>query len=486
MDLDDLFGGGVDLGDGVVAKAQVRFRIQPPEHPVAQDIVDRVVAAYDERVGMICDDIDEVLRHVDPRRSVSLVLAIGAKAVDLVKGNVVTTPGKRGGQWWRDANGKIRYGEEPTHRTAKPMDSAAVSQHVGHFRPSAFMGRFGADSDVTDYLQANGKKLGFGPGALSFLNSWYGTDQRTGPLLDAFLDCAGLTRDDLRDDLSKLKFGTAQVSFEEAVFQFFAAQATAFMGKEPSTPEESAAWEQMLNDEIKPALDGVFQQYEGAKADEGFQDAYVRAPDISRRRFFGRARDTAGSTKQIADRIVSDHDVDRQLTDVVAGIGALGLFDRRKDVLAPDERLLIDHPGKNPLLASGDRLDKLTPSQLMLLYVAAELCHRWDPDAQVYSTEPQREAKPGPLARAAYDSLSRKWGDTAALVHTNIHDAVDRVVAALNDANAGRDTHLREFASDGHAVLTDARRATSLRKRRRRAISLRKRRRRALSKEAGR
>ena len=40
MDLDELFGDGAELGDDVVIKAQLRFRVHPPKHPVAQDLVD--------------------------------------------------------------------------------------------------------------------------------------------------------------------------------------------------------------------------------------------------------------------------------------------------------------------------------------------------------------------------------------------------------------------------------------------------------------
>lgn len=100
MDLDALFGAGAELGESVVIKAQLRFRVHPPRHPAAQDIVDRLVAGYDERLGMICREIDEVLAHPDVGRpNVRLVVALGptdvVKAARRVKDPYA--PGARGG-----------------------------------------------------------------------------------------------------------------------------------------------------------------------------------------------------------------------------------------------------------------------------------------------------------------------------------------------------------------------------------------------------
>jgi hypothetical protein len=101
-----------------------------------------------------------------------------------------------------------------------------------------------------------------------------------------------------------------------------------------------------------------------------------------------------------------------------------------------DGRLLDDGPD-NPLL--GGELGALSPSQLMLLYAAAELHRRWDPHTRSFSPEKQSDIGGGALGAKALDALGEKttqWRDALGTVRARLEELVDRLVARLNKLNA--------------------------------------------------
>lgn len=460
MDLDDLFGDGAELGDDVVVKAQLRFRVHPPQHPVAQDLVDRLVTGYDECLDTICEEVDAVLKHSDIRRSARsqpLVLALGKRIPPDVskaagEGQHVYAPGSKGGKWFRDGQGHIRYGEAPNPVYKTRATEQHTTPHIGHYRPNPFMGMSGIDADLTTFLMKHGEKYGFKKPELRFLGSWYGTNQKSGSLFDAFLDCAQMTREDLKGDISQLRFGGQKLTYEEAVFEFFAAQEDLFLGEGGGG---DADWNDILNDHIRPLLDSVFSKYETLKENEVFQEDFTSEPDRLRRNFFDNARKNDKSTSDIADHITAGWSPEKQVAEVISGLRMLGLVakpstvddhaymhDRPhlEDSVTFDDRLLSDHG--NPLLARKEKLSSLAASQLMLLYVAAELNRRWDPDTRSYSDEPQADVGPGALGDAAFSALSSKsteWATAALLARKHLDKVVDRVVVALNQANAHAD-----------------------------------------------
>lgn len=455
MDLDELLGDGVELPGDVVVKAQLRVRVRPPAHPVAQHLCDQLVSAYDERLGMICEEIDEILRSEEP----SAQLVFGAD--DVVKaGQHVYAPGARGGKWYRDGQGHIRYGEPPTGgrqpgaKKPEPVSGEGLSEHIGHLRPGSFMGTRGVDHELTDFLLSGGGRNGFKPGQLRFLGSWFGTGTRTGALLDAFLDCTGLTRQDLKGDIELLRFGSQQLTFEEAVFEFFAAQENLFMGDEDGEEGDGEDWDTVLNEQIKPALDNVFGRYEALKQDPEFHAKVAGAAGRRVREFFSTARESVKETN-VANHITGNPDPSRQVDAIISGMMALGLFRHQPHADASahargtrhlhgrphlDERLLVDDPKRSPLLAARDRLGELTASQLMLTYIAVEMCRRFDSETGTYSDEDHADKGHGVIGQAVLDALvskHEKWSDAIDLVKKDLCKVVDRVVSKLNaDAEA--------------------------------------------------
>jgi hypothetical protein len=460
VDLDDLFGDGAELGNDVIVKAQLRFRVHPPKHRVAQDLLDRLVASYDERLDMICSEVSDVLRHADLRRSARsqpLVLDLGRKPWEAISkaGQQVYTPGAKGGKWYRDGAGHIRYGEQPMPQYKQRATQDHTTPNIGHYRPHPFMGLPNIDQDLTAFLMDKGGKYGFNKPELRFLGAWYGTSTKTGSLFNAFLDCAQLTREDLAGDITQLRFGGQKLTYEEAVFEFFAAQRSLFMGDESEVEDADEAWNTMLNDQIRPLLDNVFSKYEALKESEDFKNDYTSEPNKLTRKFFENARKCQKDTNSVADHITSGWDPMKQVDEVIAGMQKLGLFSKPsmvddhahahdrphlKDSIVLDDRLLTEQG--NPLIGKKEKLPELTASQLMLLYAAAELHRRWDPDTRSYSNEPQSDIGPGSLGEAviqAIGSKSEQWAGAVGFVRKHLDKVVDRLVTALNHANAHLD-----------------------------------------------
>jgi hypothetical protein len=455
VEIDDLFDGGLELGRDVVVKAQLRFRVRPPAHPVAQAAVDRAVSAYDERLDMILDEVAGILRQADVS-DVPLVIVSDpvAKAV-----SQPFRPGSRGGKWYRDARGNIRYGDPPEGRFMGNAANAPASarENVTPFHSGPFMGDLGRDQALTGFLVERGASLGFSDGELRFLSAWYGDGENGGELFDAFLECAQLTRDDLKGGVANLRFGSQGITYDEAVFEFFAAQESLFMGDpdeddDGPTTGRDRAWQSVLHDEIKPLLAGVFAKYEEAKADDGVQQAFAGEPLRLRRRFAERARRCAAEVDGIADATLGDPDPSRLADMVVVGMQAIGLIARASraersayvhgrphlsDAVVVDAGLVKD--GDDGPLLRGDGLASLTPSQLVLVHVAAELHRRWDPHARLFSAEGQSEAGSGDLGEATLSELSGRsaaWAEASRMVRGRLSDLVDRVVARLNEVNS--------------------------------------------------
>lgn len=461
VSLDAMFGdGGADLGGDVVAKAQVRFRVRPPAHPAAQDVVDRVVSAYDERLDMILDEIVAVIRCANSERPPTPVLVVeGDRSTprDLVAKATPRAPfrpGSRGGKWYRDSKGNVRYGEPPEGRFMGNAGTDAPMPHLDHFRPRQFMGTFGSDRELTGFLVEHGSKHGFSDSELRFLSAWYGTsDGDGGALYDAFLECAGLTREEAANDVTNLRFGSKQLTYEEAVFEFFAAQGALFMGEEPTSPDQVKEWHAVLNDEIKPLLDDVFVKYEGMKDDESLQEHFAGESGRQRRRFFDHARRCAGDVDGVSDSVVGDWDPTRVTDTVLMGMQALGLIARRaraehhayvhgrphlRDAVVVDGRL-IANGSDSPLLEGGGKLAELSSSQLMLLYVAAELHRRWDAHARSFSPEKQADVGAGELGEAVLSALAGKtprWAEVSSVIRGRLAELVDLVVSRLNAVNS--------------------------------------------------
>ena len=104
-----------------------------------------------------------------------------------------------------------------------------------------------------------------------------------------------------------------------------------------------------------------------------------------------------------------------------------------------NEHLLRDDM-TNPLIADKGKLAKLSASQLMLLFTAAELHRRWDPHDRSYSTELQADIGAGELGEVVLNALAAKsarWAQALPLVRKHIDELVDRLVVKLNDTNAG-------------------------------------------------
>lgn len=458
-DLDALFGA--DAEHGVVAKAQLRFRVHPPRHPAARDVFDRVVAAYDEQLATIVRTIDEILRHPD-RDADRRPLVLGVDAPTVAKAGTPHAPfrpGSRGGTWYRDKNGNVRYGTPPEGRfTGFGGDQLKPSEPppIDHYRPRSFMGSLSGEQLVANFMIEHGAALGFSEGELRFLSTWYGTGEEGGELLDAFLECAGLTRDDLKDGTADLRFGTQQLTYEEAVLEFFAAQGALFMGEEPSGKEQLSEWHRLLNDEIKPLLDGVFLKYESAKANPDVQQQFAGEPDRQRRRFYAAARRDDVSY-EIADSVVGDWNPERQFGAAVAGLRALGLIasparteraayihgrPHLRDVVTTDGRMLGPDPG-NPLLDKPGKLARLSATQLMLLYAASELHRRWDPHTRSFSAELQADAGNSDLGDrvlAVLDGKSDDWAEASGVVRDRLSELVDHLVQKLNRFNSREGT----------------------------------------------
>lgn len=524
MNLDDLFGDGLQLGDDYLVKAQLKVRVRAARLPALHDLTAKLEAMYDERLNLMMKDVEGILANADARKAVGLYVINGGlsggselrKSVlqgvlqpqfvdDLFKGSQPAKPtlsgkpraakgsgqkaerqemtqaraGSRGGKWYVTASGKVRYGTKPQGEFTNEAAPEQVAEHLKHYRPLPFMGMKGNDAALISHLLKHGENYGFSPTSVQLLEMWYGKENKKdqtfggGKLFSAFKKMFGSKwRDDmLEGDMSKLRvtLDGETMSFQEAVHEFLKVQHWA--GDDVSDEEQAQNYE----DVIKPLLDDLFESYEKLKTNPEVQK---RMQDIGheieekQNKFFFDAAQHDDVMKDLGDTLRQEPDPTKLTTTSVAALAALDLIidpgsgevgrdaGHLKGVVAPNSTLLDDKD--NPLL-DPKRLSTLNTSQLQMLYVAGQLNAGWDGEMRTYDMKSSMSSK---LGDAALKELAQRTGvrpSAMNIIRDQLNEAAATIGQQLSDANVGKNPLLKEFVRNGAQIVGDSTKADKIR-----------------------
>lgn len=520
--LDSLFAEGLTLGDTFLVKAQLIVPVRPASQPVAQEIIDGILGFVDTHYAEMEREIQAVLRTADVRKAVGLYVVDGARgASDLFKAalpktkpaktpavNITGQPrakpgqasarpaerkkmdtaraGTRGGKWYLDERGNVRYGTKPTHVNTRELAPEEVQKHLVHFRPIPFMGTHGADRDLVDYITKNAKKIGFTPDEAMFLDGWYGsrdakTGEYSGGVVDQFLDEFGESMDTLEGDLTKPfsnpeLTGGEPVSYQEAVLAFWRNQEWTGDDGEPLDFDEH----------ILPQLDSLFKKFEAVKLNPALQQTMEK---VGRQAIENRDQtlafkitDTQDVLKDMGDVIQTEPDPIKQAHKIGTALAALNLVfvpskeagdytgAHLKGIATPNALNLRDGTRQSPnfLLQNPHLLDQMSVSQLMVLGVAANLNSVWDTDTRTYD-DPSGAAHSADLysnkfpKSQIYAEVTRRLHSKMKLTDAQLAPFLDQIDKAssvmagrLNDANSGKDAVFKEFIRQGTDIVHDA------------------------------
>jgi hypothetical protein len=528
MDLDELFSRGVDLAGGFLVKAQLKVDVRPARLPVVQDLMSTLDAAYRDRLVAMSKDIRRIMETADFRKSAGLYITSDGKSRALLvsdlfkaekvkaqpKANLsgqarakpglaqeyqrpaggVHTPGSRGGKWYRDKSGKIRYGTPPKNEQHSDVSKEELGAHQAHLRPGPYMGRQGADRALVAHLLAHGENYGFDESEMQLMEAWYGGIKLgKDAYLNAFLAGFKMTHEDMEGDLSKLTFdapdwGLENASYEEAFHAFMAHQD--WFGEDLSEEELQAKYDE----DVRPVLEETFRKYEALKKDpkiaelheaalQGAQDKLEQRLDYK----LAKSKDALVAVGTVmmtgVDKDGDNVGLSTRVRQTAIGLAALDLVfipkagevgrnKHLKGIVSPNAGM-FDKKGP---LADPETLKQMSAGQLALAYVGAHLFNTWDSDTRTYVMAGTGEEMRDVLAAdklafgivdalmeaKGYDQEDDMYGLHRGLLIDHLNEVLVAAADELSQLNKGLNAPLKKFMDAGMDMLTDSEKAEEI------------------------
>lgn len=382
---DDLFGEGVPK-DGFIIKAHLRVPVRP--HPVAivQECVDALTQAHEACSASVRAAATSTLSRVPTPEIGNLFALPGiAKAAAVAPAELpgaqqyrIKHPGLRGGKWWRDKQGIVRYGDQPgpEKTTGKAPEEKSSSKPNQHFKMTSVGHDPAFHGDITQHLSRNDRHQ-FSAGDLKFLDWWH--KQGIRQLVEQY---GGMSTDDLNHGTDGMRFqseeGGGDMAFEDAVNDFFASQDWG-----------GADYES----QVAPLLQDLFERYHDATQDPKVVGSVDKKENQRLMRWFAKAQKTKHTLRKMGNIMSASYDARVTALSVISALTLMDLINQLTvegiATAAPNEKLLgegMRRLGSVLHQRFGKSFSSLSSVQLMLAFVGASLNAVWDPKNRNYYT----------------------------------------------------------------------------------------------------
>lgn len=465
--LEELFGEGLHIGDGLVAKAVLRVPVRSSTFPAMQGLVDNLELVYQDRLAKMKADIEEAINGDGVSKSDSFLVIGGSllvkaqqpsqpKKAAQPKQNVsvqpggerkktpdgylhVQSPGSRGGKFYRDDKGNVRYGERPTGRFQQPAEPEHVIAHYQQYmNPSLFM-----THQDTPMFEALRESDALTPQDHAFMDWW-------SEAYDVFLESFKKTRKQIDKaggiENVELKIGGRVVSYGEAVEEFFKANVELFVGDPDYGQVED-------EDDILDAVRSTMKRYQEAlnkdKKVQAMAMAAVEEREVKKNAFFIKAEHMVEEYAPLAGDLFNVNNAEDLGLRFVVAMKDLGLIEKGRagKVTSKYFRGSII-PSAGTVEEKGDvwgSLDRLTAPQLMSVFIAERLQSSLNRFA-VYHPAPISDSNHfhNVHSRMAFEAIAKNLGmgtdfNKRQILLQQLEAATQGVVAQLNGYNGGQD-----------------------------------------------
>ena len=176
--MDNVFTDGVDAGAFLI-KAQLKVDTTEFASPILQGVVEKLSQKYEALIDKVLEDVESDLMRAKAEKALRLVVFDGgAGESDLFKAGKPTTgdgytkvkaPGSKGGKFWVDPKGNVRYDERPDGPSPKHKEATdeEVEEHIkSKVTPTLFVGH---SDETMDAILKSGK---FSEGDIGFVE-WF-------------------------------------------------------------------------------------------------------------------------------------------------------------------------------------------------------------------------------------------------------------------------------------------------------------------------
>jgi len=479
IDFESLYEG-LQVDDDLLIKAQLRVAARPMRHAVTQSLSDDMIAKYKVRMASMTADIEEILEESDhiEKSEGDLVLTNDGRFLFKATGGGrvprppappkptpaptqaktvtptgerkltpsgyvhVETPGSRGGKFWRDDKGNVRYGERPHGNfqvAAAPHD--VVEHYRKYYAPQPF-----AAHNQSDFHQALMESNVLSDADHGFMEWWHES-------YDDILDCLGVNRKQVEKagGLQNVTFiiGGRPMGASEAIEEFFKMNAENFVGDPQFGDIESA-------EEVTEAIRGLMERYRKALHEDpkvqALAQAHAERAEAQKNAFFIKAEQTHEEYEPLAADLITKEDHADLATRFTVAMKDMGFIERggkggvsqkrMRGALVPKSALLLNDNKHSPqnLWQKRDQLERLGTSQLMALYFGTEAQASFSAD-NTYDYEPGAKNDDRDFV---FGLIADKLGigeDTTAMqtLRRKLDKTAEAMMSAFTNYNTGQD-----------------------------------------------
>lgn len=453
IDFNALFEG-LQVDDDLLIKATLRVPARPMKSPVAESLSSDLKELYKARANALMEDIEAVLNEEEPIAKSILVFehgrvlfkalgqppkpkaaveqehhemsaganaakqpSMGAKTVNpggdrklTPSGYIhVESPGSRGGKFWRDDKGNVRYGEKPHGDFQVPASPEYVVEHYRkYYAPQPFAAH--NQMDMHEALMQSDVLSEADHGFMEFWHDNYDT------ILEA-ISGGKLKRKDVEraGGLQNMSFklNGRDVGIGEMIEEFFRTNANLFVGDPTYGDIESP-------EDVLEAVRGVMDRYRKALNEDPKVQALAQASaekrEAERNAFYIECERSAEEFSPLAGDMVTKEDFEDLTVKVTAAMAQMGLIERggkggvsqrrMRGAIVPKSSMLLQDKRNLGSLWKDDQLERLSAAQLMALHVAVDAQESFAKD-NTFDYEP---GAPNEQRDRVFDLLSAKLG----------------------------------------------------------------------------
>lgn len=487
IDYDALFDG-LQVGSDLLIKATLLIPNRPMRHAVTESLAEDLNALYRARMAALEADVIAVLEDdglIEKSSDGMLVITNDGKLIfkaDPKPAKAPSSPisnkygqgegtgksakpssstpterkltpsgyvhvehaGSRGGKFWRDDKGNVRYGDRPHGKFTRQATPDAVVEHFRqYYAPQPF-----AAHDQMDLHDALIHSDVLSESDHNFMEWWHDN-------YDEVLGSFGISRTDVEKagglhNIS-IKIGGRDVGFGEAMEEFFKANADLFVGDPQYGDIESP-------DDILEAVRGLMERYRKALHEDPKVQAAAQASaekrEVQRNAFYIQAEQMAGEFSPLAADMVTIEDSNELAVKMTVAMHQMGLIKRgskggvaqrrMRGAITPESSLLMTRKRDLGSLWKDNQLERLNASQLMALYVATDAQNSFSGD-NTYDYTPD---DPNAMRDGVLDLIADKLGiidDIAKnTLKRKLQKTSEATLKAFTDYNTGQDPHFAD------------------------------------------
>lgn len=474
-DIDDELFDGLPVDNDVLIKATLLVPAHPMKSAVLQSLSVDLVEKYKARSAALLADVRAILNETTVQKSeLRLVAVNGSLLMKAANPNAAQKPqtvkappktvtptgerkltasgyvhvehaGSRGGKFWRDDKGNVRYGERPHGKFNTPASPAHVVDHFRqYYAPQPF-----SSHDQMDLREALSESSVLSEADHAFMSWWNES-------YDEVIGSLGITRKDVEragglHNIS-VKVGGRTLGFGEAMEEFFKANADLFVGDPDYGDVESP-------EDIAEAVRGLMERYRTALHEDPKVQAAAQASaekrEIEKNAFYIQAEQMAEEFSPLASDMITLEDPNDLATRFTAAMSQMGLIKRggkggvanrrMRGAIVPASDLLMTRKRDLGTLWQHGQLDRLNAPQLMALHIAVDAQNSLYDD-NTYEYDPGAK---NAMREQVFDQIADKLGisdDKSArlALQRKLEKTTEATLQAFNAHNTGQDPHFAD------------------------------------------